>query len=366
MKKVIIILLALLLVLVGCSTTTTAETNDPCLSEDGVYEVTFVTDTGGINDESFNQGTWEGIEKYCVDNTSVDATYIEATDSAQLESNLNIAAEQSEVVVASGFNFASPVGNVAPKHPDTNFVLIDSEPVDNSGEVMELSNVMSYYFAEEQAGYIVGYIAGKMTNTNHIGFIGGQAIPTVSRFAYGYIQGAQMANPNIIIDIQYADSFTDQTKGQTMATAMYGTGVDIIFSTAGGVTTGVINEAITRQKQGEDVWVIGVDVDQYNQGIYTDADGNEKSVILTSALKNVGNAAYAGLEAHFNNTFTGMTTTLTYTEDAVGVPVENPNVEQGIIDQANASLETNIATVPHTLEEAEAIITTATIQGELK
>lgn len=368
MKKLIALLIAGLLVLAGCtSAETTTETDAKPCEVSGTTEITLVTDTGGINDKSFNQGTWEGIEQYCTENPSIGATYIESTDAAQLETNLNTAANQSEVVVASGFNFATPMGNVAPDHPDTNFILIDAEPADAEGNPIQLDNVMSYYFAEEQAGYLVGFVAGTITNTNHIGFIGGEAIPPVNKFAYGYIQGAQAANPEIIVDIQYAETFNDQTKGQTMADAMYGGGCDIIFSAAGGTGIGAINSAVEKNKAGEEVWAIGVDIDQYQDGVYTAPDGSEQSAVLTSAVKNVGQAAHAGLTAHFSGEFAGGTvTTLTIDEAGIGFPAENPNVDAALITEATDSLMANKENIASDLEGTEANITTATINGELK
>lgn len=365
MKKIIIILLVAILLLAGCTSSATNEV-EPC-EITGTSEITLVTDTGGVNDESFNQGTWEAIEAYCTTNTSVGAKYIETTDAAQMENNLKTASEQSEVVVVSGSSFATPVYNVAPLYPDVHYVLIDAEPTDANSQTQTLDNVMSFYFAEEQAGYLAGYVAGKTTKTNHIGFIGGEPVPGVNKYAYGFVQGAQEANPDIIIDVQYADSFADQTKGQTMADAMYGSGCDIIFQAAGGTGLGVINSAVQRAQQGEEVWVIGVDLDQYSKGTYVNGSGEEKSVILTSATKNLEVAVQTGLDAHFNNTWDGGSVdTLSIEDNAVGFPTENPNMEPSVIDEAYKSLDENKANISNDLETTNENITTATINGELR
>lgn len=304
---------------------------DPCVAEDGTYEVTLVTDVGGINDKSFNQGTWEGVRKYCTENPDVDATYIETNDPATMETNLNTAASQSEIVIIPGFNAVTPISNVAPEHPDTQFVLIDAELPEPQ------PNVKSYMFSAEDAGYLVGYIAGKTTKTNHIGFIGGEEIPNVTPFADGYIAGAEAANPGVQVDVLYADTFVDSTKGQTMADTMYSNGCDIIFAAAGGTGIGVINSAIQHRQQGEDVWAIGVDVDQYAEGTYTTPEGVEESAVLTSAMKNVGVAAYDALTEFYNGTFTQDTEVMTVENGGVGLPATNPNVDQALIDEAFAS-----------------------------
>lgn len=366
MKKIIILLTASIFVLVGCTSSTEA-VSTPCESVDGTYEITLVTDAGGINDKSFNQGSWEGVEAYCTDNETVDAQYIETAESAQIETNLKTASEQSEVVIATGYNFSTPVYNVAPLYPDVNYIMIDAEPVDAEGNPVSMPNVMSYYFAEEQAGYLVGYVAGKMTKTNQIGFIGGEAVSTVSRFAYGYIQGAYAANPNIVVSVQYADTFVDQTKGQTMANTMYGNGCDIIFSAAGVTGVGVINAAITQNQEGNVVWAIGVDIDQYSEGIYTNSEGVETSAVLTSAVKNVSKASYAGLDAHFSGTWAGgSVTTLTIDDGGVGFPTENPNVDPALITEASDALTANKDSIANTLEGTIASVPTEVISGELK
>lgn len=367
MKKLLVLLTAFLLVLAGCSSATTTTTEDPCLSDDGTYDITFLSDLGGINDKSFNQSTWEGVQKYCIDNTEVTATYIETTDGAQYETNLQLASDQSEIVVVSGNTFATPVYNVASVNPETSYILIDAEPTDANGQTQTLDNVMSYYFAEQEAGYLVGYIAAKTSKTGHIAFIGGMPYPNVSKFAYGFIYGAQMANPDVIVDVQYAMTFSDSAKGQTMANAMYSNGADVIFSAAGGTGIGVMNETVQRKQNGEDVWAIGVDKDQYTDGTYTAEDGSEASAVLTSAVKNVGTAAYNGLDAYFGGTWAGgSVTTLSYADGGVGLPATNPNLDAALIEEAITSLEKNIDSIPDTLESTKETVNMQNVLGELQ
>lgn len=341
MKKILSILTIGILALSGCAVSGGGyEFAGACDN----YEpaIGFVTDAGGVNDKSFNQGTWEGIEEYCANN-QIGATYIETTDSSQLKSNLDLVAETDgiEVVVASGFVFANDLYSSAISHPEKNYILIDTEPTNpETGEVAQLDNVMSYSFNEQEAGYLVGYIAGEMTESNRVGFIGGLEIPPVQRFGYGFLQGVNDANAEATVDYQYTGTFDDANVGNTTAETMISQGTDIIFVSAGATNDGVLKAAIDNTVAGKKVSIIGVDRDMYDEGVYIDDNGNESSVVLTSAIKVVGEAAQDGLSKHFSNSFEGgTTTTLGYAENGIGLPVENPNVDQTIIDQAKAALE---------------------------
>ncbi len=342
MKKLMAMLSVVVLTLAGCATTSsTNEFAGACDANDPV--IGFVTDTGGIDDKSFNQGTWEGIEEYCGTN-GVGATYVESTDASQVKSNLTTMSETEgiEVVVGSGFTFATDMYDVAKAHPDTDYILIDAEPTNpETGEVEQLPNVASYLFNEQEAGFLVGYIAGMTTETNRVGFVGGEEIPPVQKFGWGYVQGVNAANPEATVDYQYSGTFTDATVGNTIAETMIQQGSDIIFASAGGTNDGVVKAGIDHTVAGEPISIIGVDRDMYEDGIYegTMEDGSAKSVILTSAVKMVGKAAYDGIEGHFNDTFPGgKTTTLGLAEEGVGLPAENPNLEDGMADEATQAL----------------------------
>lgn len=366
MKKLLALLTTFVLVLAGCVNSNTPAKN-PCENRD-VTKVALVTDTGGINDKSFNQGSWEGIQQYCSE-TGNGATYIETKSDSEIDKNLTTASEGDgiEVVVASGFKFSSSVATVAQAHPDVDYILIDATPTDANGNTIDLPNVHSYLFSEEQAGYLVGYIAGKMTKTNSIGFVGGESLPAVQKFGFGYITGAQAANPDINIDFTYSNTFNDTTISKSIAGAQINKdNVDIIFTAAGGANGGVISAVKEARTDEKPIWAIGVDMDMYDQGYYKDSNGEQKSVILTSAIKNVGSAAYNGIISHDNGSFVGEVETLTYADGGVGLPETNPNLadNQDVIDEAKASLE-NTPTIPTTQDEIKQTITTATVNGSL-
>ncbi len=343
MKKLLAMLSVVVVTLTGCATASgTSEFAGAC--DENTPVIGFVTDTGGINDKSFNQGTWEGIEEYCA-TAGVGATYIESTDSSQVKSNLQQMTDTDgiEVIVGSGFNFATDMYEVASANPETDYIIIDAEPTNpETGEVEQLDNVASFLFNEQEAGYLVGYVAGATTESNRVGFIGGQEIPPVQKFGWGFVQGVNAANPEATVDYQYAGTFDDATTGNTIAETMIKQGSDIIFASAGGTNDGIVKAGVDNTVNGTPVSIIGVDRDMYDDGLYTDADGNEASVILTSAVKMVGNAAYEGIEGHFNDSFPGgQTTTLGLAEEGVGMPEVNPNLDDSVATDADASLEEN-------------------------
>lgn len=287
-----------------------------------VASVGLVTDTGGINDKSFNQGSWEGVEEFVAANEGVESGYLETQQDSDILPNLDTSAARYQVVVAPGFKFSEGIAVSAKQNPETSYVILDATPTEGDAEVT-LENVASILFREEQAGYLAGIVAAKTTKSDTIGFIGGIPVPAVMNFAAGYVQGAKSVNPDIKVDVQYANSFTDTTIGKQKASAMYASGMDIIFVAAGGVGTGVIEQAKELTTQGTEAWVIGVDRDQYADGEY----GDGKSVILTSAVKHVGAAVNQTLNAiKDGNAPFGQVQTLGISEDAVGLPVENPNI----------------------------------------
>ena len=158
-------------------------------------------------------------------------------------------------------------------NPDQKYAIIDFAYGDETPK-----NVAGIVFQEEQPSFLVGYIAGKMTKTNRVGFVGGIKFPLIERFEYGYMAGVRMANPKCEVLSQYAESFTDAAKGKAISNNMYQKGADIVFHTSGGVGDGVIEAAKEKGK-----WAIGVDKDQN----FLAPDN-----VLTSAMKRVDNAIY--------------------------------------------------------------------------
>jgi len=358
MKKKLVGVLSLgVLVLSGCAT----DVADPCsgYSEEET-KIGFATSASPINDKSFNEGTWNGIEEICAA-YEVGAEYIEGREFSEDVKNLTALADRNDVVVASGFTFENAIYEVASRFPETNFIYIDSQPFDGE-EYVEMDNVHSFLFKEEEVGYLVGYVAGLFTQTDHIGFIGGDLQPPVERFGVGFVAGAEDANENITVDYQYAGTFDDPAVGKTMADTMYTNGADIIFTAASATGTGAIESAKNFTLDDDPKWVIGVDSDQYEDGKYTTDSGEEKSVILTSAMKNVDKAVQIGLDALANGEFSGGTSQLGLEHGAIGLPEENPNLEQEIIDAAYKALEA-VESIPKDAKELEKTLENATVNG---
>ena len=345
-KKIISLALSALMVtgLVGCGSNDSNSGNSGNSSET-TLKVGMVTDSGTIDDKSFNQGTWEGIIK-AEKNLGIEKNYMQPageTEANYLTEIQNLYDAGYKFIVTPGFKFETAIYKAQTQYEDAKFVIIDGEPNDGNDNYVVADNTVAIYFAEEQGGFAAGVAAAVELQTGDLGFIGGMEIPAVQKFNYGFQQGVAYANEhfgsNVTIkaeNVVYSGSFSDTALGQQLAAQMYDNGVKAIFAAAGGVGTGVITEAKTRVVNGEEAWVIGVDSDQYDDGIY---EGN-KSVILTSAIKKVNVASYKMIEAELNNEFPGgQSLIFDAKNDAVGIPEENPNLSDETVSKVSEVLE---------------------------
>ena len=278
-KKIKSLLLVTLVVgstVVGCGKATV---------EDDKVKVTLVLDEGGVNDQSFNQSAWEGALK-AKDVYGVEVNYMEAKQESDYATNIETAIDnESDLVIGVGFKIADAIKEASENYPEQQFAIID-------GTYDEIpKNVQPILFNEEEAGYSVGLIAGKMTTTNKIGFIGGMDIPSVTNFLIGFEKGAKEVNPKIEVLTQYANSFTDAAKGKAIAQQMIKSNADIIFTAGGGVNIGAW-EACTESN----IKAIGVDMPS-NQFA--------PNTIITSALKNIGIGVESTIKDLVNGDFVG-------------------------------------------------------------
>ena len=304
-------------------------------------KVGMVTDSGTIDDKSFNQGTWEGIKKYEADKKNTEIKYLQP--SGELKTNyLNAIKDLTDtgykIIVTPGYKFELAVDEAADKYKDVTFILIDGTThKDGSFDFVKHDNVASILFNEHEAGFLAGVAAALSTKTNKLGFVGGMEIPPVQKYGWGYKAGVSYASKTFgtkaeVTDYIYQGTFNDVAAGQNLAAGMYNKGVDIIFHAAGGVGAGVFAEAKQRAEKGGNVFVVGVDVDQYETGKLT----NGKSVTLTSAMKRLGLKASENIDDKINNKFKGGNVTIySLADNGVGLPEKNPNLSDAIMTKIN-------------------------------
>lgn len=316
MKKLRVILLTgvLALGLVGCGNNTKNE------REESPIKATLVLDEGGVNDESFNQSAWNGA-KEAEEKFGVEVNYIESKQETDYLQNIETAIDNgSDLVIGVGFKLADKMLEASKAYPDVKFAMIDA----TYDEIPE--NMTTVTFNEEEAGYLVGLVIGKMSgDTTKYGFVGGMDIPTVTQFAVGYEKALKELNPKNELKIQFANSFTDQAKGKAIANQMYKDGVDIIFSAGGGVNTGVFESARELGKKA-----VGVDLPSNH------LSPNE---IVTSALKNINVGVSNSIESLVSEAFQGGKNVV-YDLKNNGVGYEKTNlIPQEVIDFVDSKIK---------------------------
>ena len=256
-----------------------------------IQKVALVTDVGTIDDESFNQATWQGVEAYCKAN-NIDYTYYQPTEDSTDARCISIdqaVKEGANVVVMPGYLFGGAITRVQDQYPDVYFIAIDVAAGDLTEDYVTFydpsANTVCATFAEEQAGYLAGY-AVVMDGYTKLGFLGGMAVPAVIRYGYGWLQGARDAAKELGVEVECKYTYGGQFNGDANITAKmegwYAGGTEIVFSCGGGIYTSAVEAA----KQ-HDAKVVGVDVDQS----YID------ECIVTSAMKGLQNVTETILAA---------------------------------------------------------------------
>ena len=316
MKRRLFTVLALVaaigLVLAGCQR---ADEEGAAEEEADDFAVAMVTDVGGVNDQSFNQSAWEGLQRF-EDEYGARVSYAESGQGSDYGPNLETVYDaDNDLIWGIGFLMADAINEAATVNPNQNYAIIDFAWPDTP------DNLVGVVFQAQQPSFLVGYIAGKMTETGTVGFVGGIAGEVIDQFDFGFHAGVKYANPEATILRQYADSFTDAAIGKSIASQMYLEGADIVFAAAGSVGDGVIEAA-----REQDRWAIGVDRDQN----YLAPDH-----VLTSAMKRVDMAIFNVSEALLNDEFPGgQTLVLGLAEEAVGIaPTSDMHVPADLLDE---------------------------------
>jgi basic membrane protein A len=328
MKSKILVIIAMVALVAAFTACAGADSN--------AKKIGMVTDAGTIDDKSFNQGTWEGIVRAETE-LGIEKKYLKpsgTTTADYVREIANLYDAGYRFIVTPGFKFENAIFEAQSRFPEARFVLLDGVPHAGDYNVVMGANTVSISFAEHQSGFLAGVATALQLQSGAVGFVGGMEIPPVQRFNWGFQQGVVYANANlgtsVTMDAQnfiYQGTFHDVAAGQQLAITMFDRGVKAIFAAAGGVGVGVINEAKARASQGQEVWVVGVDVDQYNDGIFS----GTRSVILTSAMKRVDSAAFEMIRAHLENRFPGgQFMTMDASNAGIGIPAQNPNLRPDV------------------------------------
>ncbi len=304
-------------------------------SGEGV-RVGLITDVGGVNDGSFNQSAWEGLQR-AMEELGIEANYLEsATDADYVPNMETFIDEEYDLIISVGYMLADATRAAAEAYPDSRFAIIDDDTI-------EMDNVTCLMFKHEQGSYLAGYVAGMMTETDNVGFVIGMANDNMNKFGYGYCAGALDANPDITIQQYNANSFADSATGKTNANTAITNGADIVFHAAGATGLGVIEAC---QEAG--IRAIGVDSDQ--SGIAPDT-------IITSAMKRVDNAVYDAVEALLDGTLESGVHTYDLAAGGVDIaPTQDLLTDEVIraVEEVKKKIIDGEVTVPATKEEFEA------------
>src|SRR5665213_2966751 len=337
-------LAAAALLLVAACGSTTGGTASPSAK---VVKVGLVTDIGGLNDKSFNHLADVGLEKAKTD-FHIQGDVTESHTGGDYVPNLtHFATLNYDLVIGVGFLMQQAVGTVAGQFPTVKFAIIDGVGTDAKGNDLKLPNVVSLVFKEQDAGAMVGVIAGMMEKdkltpgkTNVISTVGGVSIPPVNHYIAGYKWAATMEDPGIKVLVGYSNDFTDPAKCQSVDKAQIAAKSEIVFQVAGGCGLGALQAAGQAK-----LFSIGVDADQ----------GTADPSVIASALKKVDVATYTAIQSVVNGTFQSGALTFSIVNGGAGYQLDNfpggalPADIQTEVDSVMAKIKAGTLTPPDTI-----------------
>ncbi|MDX6591386.1 MAG: basic rane protein [Gaiellales bacterium] len=316
--RTIALALAALAVAGGCggSSGSSDDTGGGGTSAAPKVKVGLVTDIGGLNDRSFNFLANKGLQD-AVQQLGVEGRVLESKSDADYIPNLEqLVTQKYDLTISVGFLMGDQTKQVAEAFPDAKMAIIDfayDPPV---------PNIDGLVFKEQEAGYLAGYLAGKMTKSGTVSTVGGQKIPPVDHYIAGFQQGAKDANPSIKLLNGYSQDFVAQAKCKEIALEQIAQGSDVVFQVAGQCGLGALDAA-----KEKSVWGIGVDADQAYLGDH----------ILTSALKRVDVAVFNTIKSVVDGTFQGgQVIVFGLAEDGVGIGEVHSSVPQDVLDEVEA------------------------------
>ena len=307
-------------------------------------KVGLVTDIGGLNDKSFNHLAYVGLQKAIADfNIKGDVTESKTGDD-YVPNLTNFASKGYDLVIGVGFLMQEAVGTVSGQFPNVHFAIIDGSGTDANGNDLKHTNVESLFFREQDAGAMVGVIAGMLEkdkkapqNTGVISAVGGVSIPPVNHYIAGYKWAATMEDPGIKVLVGYSNDFTDPAKCKSVAQTQIGQKSEVVFQVAGGCGLGALQAAGQAK-----VYSVGVDADQ------KDADPS----VIASALKKVDVATYTAIKDVVNGQFKGGALTFDIQNGGAGYQVDNltlPSDIQAELDRVQAAIKAGQLTPPDTI-----------------
>ena len=307
--KFVVLIAAATIFAVACGGTTGGGTPTK------TFKIGLVTDIGGLNDKSFNHLADVGLEKAKTD-FKIQADVKESKSGDEYVPNLtDFASKKYDLVIGVGFLMAEAVGTVSGQFPQVHFAIIDGAGTDSKGNDLKHPNVQSLFFKEQDAGAMVGVIAGWLEkngkakkNKHVVSAVGGISIPPVNHYIAGFKWAAKMEDPSIKVLVGYSNNFTDPAKCKTVAQSQINAGADVLFQVAGGCGLGVLQAAGQAS-----VYSVGVDADQ------KDADPS----VIASALKKVDVATYTAIKNVVNGQFQGGALTFSIANEGAGYAIDN-------------------------------------------
>ncbi|MDW8289508.1 MAG: BMP family ABC transporter substrate-binding protein [Armatimonadota bacterium] len=293
-------LLGALILLSACAKKSTPPASGQAPTGEKRLRAAMVTDIAGIGDRSFNESAWRGLQR-AEKELGAEVRYLESAKLPDYERNLRLLAQQGyNVVVAVGFAMEDALKKVAPQFPNVVFAIVD-------GNAPDLPNCVSLKFREHEGSFLVGALAGAMTKTGTVGFVGGMEIPLIKKFEAGYRAGVMTTNPQAKVLVGYTGNWTDTAKGKELALSQFERGADIVYHASGQCGLGVIEAA---KERGKGHFAIGVDSDQ---------DYIAPGFVLTSMIKGVDNAVFEVCKSVKEGTFQPGTRDLGIKENGVGL-----------------------------------------------
>ena len=315
MKKFLALILSLVMVLslVACGGGA-----DEGEGEVTTIKVGMVTDVGGVNDKSFNQTAWEGLQALAAEDATFEVNYLESKTDADYQTNINTFVDEgTDLIICVGYMLADATREAALANPEQKFAIIDD------ATNADLDNVACLMFAQEQASYLVGLVAGSVTESKTVGYVQGMVSDSMNLFGIGYITGVLEACPDAKV-LQYnANNFGDIAGGSAAAKDMITNGADVIYHAAGGTGIGVINTCAE-----EGVWAIGVDTDQSILA---------PEAVITSAMKRVDTASQDISKAVKDGTFAGGVHLYDLSNGGVDLAPTRDNIPEDVLTKVEAA-----------------------------